>query len=87
MRNADNISELLKVTPDYIGFIFYDKSKRFVTDFPQVDIPSSIKKVGVFVNETIDEVIRKVSEYKLEAVQLHGDESVAYSRTKEVFIK
>ena len=68
MRNADNISELLKVTPDYIGFIFYDKSKRFVTDFPQVDIPSSIKKVGVFVNETIDEVIRKVSEYKLEAV-------------------
>ena len=80
MRNVDNISELLKLTPDYIGFIFYDKSKRFVTDFPQVEISSSIKKTGVFVNETIDEVLRKVLDFQLDAVQLHGDESVDYCK-------
>ena len=80
MRNVDNISELLKLTPDYIGFIFYDKSKRFVTDFPQVEISSSIKKTGVFVNETIDEVLRKVLDFQLDTVQLHGDESVDYCK-------
>jgi phosphoribosylanthranilate isomerase len=78
MRDSENINELLNLTPDYIGFIFYDKSKRFVADFPEVEIPLSIKIVGVFVNESIDEVVRIVSNYKLDGVQLHGDESVEY---------
>ncbi len=78
VRDSENITALVNLTPDYIGFIFYNKSKRFVTDFPQVIIPSSIKKTGVFVNETIENVIDKVSKYQLDAVQLHGDESVEY---------
>ena len=78
MRQAQNIKELINLTPDYIGFIFYDKSKRFVSDFPQVEIPNSIKKVGVFVNESIEEVVLKVLKYKLDAVQLHGDETESY---------
>jgi len=80
MRNSDNITELVKLTPDYIGFIFYDKSKRFVADFPEIKIPKSIKKVGVFVNETIEEITRKVVQYDLQAVQLHGDETPAFCR-------
>lgn len=80
MRDSENITELVKLNPDYIGFIFYNKSKRFVTDFPQVSIPSSIKKVGVFVNETIENVINKVSKYQLDAVQLHGDESASFCK-------
>jgi len=78
MRDAENISELVKLKPDYIGFIFYDKSKRFVTSFPEVEIPSEIKKVGVFVNEFIDEVIEILEKNNLDAVQLHGNESPEY---------
>jgi len=78
MRDANNILELIKLKPDYMGFIFYEKSKRFVTNFPEVKIPSEIKKVGVFVNETIDKVIEIVEKYKLEAIQLHGNESLEY---------
>jgi len=78
MRDAENISELIKLKPDYIGFIFYGKSKRFVANFPDVKIPSEIKKVGVFVNESIDDVIKIVEENNLEAIQLHGNESPEY---------
>ena len=78
MRDAENISELVKLKPDYIGFIFYGKSKRFVANFPEVEIPSEIKKVGVFVNETIENVLEIVEKHKLDAVQLHGNESPEY---------
>jgi phosphoribosylanthranilate isomerase len=78
MRDKENISGLMTLKPDYIGFIFYDKSKRFVADFPQIEIPSSVKKVGVFVNETFDEIIEIVKKYKLDFVQLHGDETPDY---------
>jgi len=78
MRDKENISGLMTLKPDYIGFIFYGKSKRYVSDFPQIEIPSSVKKVGVFVNETIDEIIEIIKKYKLEFVQLHGDETPDY---------
>ena len=78
MRDKENISGLLALKPDYIGFIFYDKSKRVVTDFPQMEIPSSVKKVGVFVNETIQEIIEKVNKHALDFVQLHGNETSEY---------
>ncbi|MDO9595485.1 MAG: phosphoribosylanthranilate isomerase [Lutibacter sp.] len=78
MRDKENISGLMTLKPDYIGFIFYNKSKRFVTDFPQIEIPSSVKKVGVFVNETIDEIIEIVKKYKFDFVLLHGDETPDY---------
>lgn len=78
MRNSENISGLLALKPDYIGFIFYAQSKRFVADFPQVEIPSSTKKVGVFVNETIEKIIEKANQYKLDFAQLHGDETPEY---------
>lgn len=78
MRDAENITELIKLNPDYMGFIFYDKSKRFVNEFPEVKIPSTIKKVGVFVNESIENVISLVEENNLDAVQLHGNETPEY---------
>jgi len=80
MRNSGNIQELVKLSPDFIGFIFYGKSKRFVTDFPKVSIPKSIKKVGVFVNETIENVIDLVLKNELDAVQLHGDETPEFCK-------
>jgi len=75
MRNAENISELVKLKPDFIGFIFYNKSKRFVEDFPPIKFPSTIKKVGVFVNEEINKIIEIVQNYNLNIVQLHGNET------------
>ena len=81
MRQAQNLKDLTTLNPDYIGFIFYDKSKRFVAEFPQVGIDESIHKVGVFVNETIENVIDIVKKHQLNAVQLHGDESVEYCET------
>lgn len=76
MKYADNIAEVAKLSPDYMGFIFYSKSKRFVgDDFTMPEIPASIKKVGVFVNESIENIEEKINKYKLDYVQLHGDES------------
>lgn len=78
MRTKENITSLLSIKPDFIGFIFYDKSTRFVSEFPKVDIPKSISKIGVFVNEKIVEIVRKVKVYQLDGIQLHGTETSAY---------
>ncbi|MEM6517006.1 MAG: phosphoribosylanthranilate isomerase, partial [Bacteroidota bacterium] len=68
-----------KLQPDYLGFIFYNKSSRyFEGKIPELS--SSIKKVGVFVNASIQEVTVKISEHDLDAVQLHGKESPEYCR-------
>ena len=69
-----NISEVATLDPDYLGFIFWEPSKRFF-DGRIPDLPESIKKVGVFVDATLEEIVEKVNTYGLRAVQLHGKES------------
>ena len=72
-----NTAEVATLQPDYLGFIFYGKSPRhFEGKIPE--LLKSIKKAGVFVDETIDVVIEKVNTYKLHAVQLHGNENPEY---------
>ena len=78
MRETENISILIDLKPGFIGSIFYNKSKRFVVDFPQNEFPESIKKVGVFVNEEILKVLKIVEKHRLDFVQLHGDETPEY---------
>lgn len=67
---------------DAIGFIFYPKSKRYITPDKAKSVseslPPLVHKIGVFVNEKIDEVNRIAKLVKLTAVQLHGDESPDY---------
>ena len=81
MKFPKNILEIGALQPDYMGFIFYPKSKRFVGEnFLNKSIgnlPKSIKKTGVFVNESVAIILDKVTKYNLDAVQLHGNESVA----------
>jgi len=73
MKYQDNINQVAALQPDYLGFIFYDKSARFFNDvIPQV--PNTIKKVGVFVDATLEEVNENIVKFDLQAVQLHGDE-------------
>jgi len=77
MRDKDNILEVAGVVPDYLGFIFYQSSPRYVGDdfeIPQ-GVDSKIKRVGVFVNESTELIVRLVKKHRLDAVQLHGEES------------
>jgi phosphoribosylanthranilate isomerase len=77
MKYPDNILELGTLLPDYMGFIFWEKSARY---FEAVipDLPKSIKKVGVFVQAAQEEILKKIAQYDLQAVQLHGQESVEF---------
>lgn len=78
MKDPANIEAVSALTPDYMGFIFYENTPRFVgVEFgiPN-NFPASIKRVGVFVNESIAVILNKVKHYRLDFVQLHGDESV-----------
>jgi len=77
MKYKDNIEAVASLQPDYLGFIFYSKSARhFNNSIPE--LPESIKKVGVFVDEELDIVTGKIKKYNLQAVQLHGSESPEY---------
>jgi len=82
MRESANISELLKLSPDFMGFIFFAKSKRDVADSLDAELlasfPDSTQKVGVFVNAELDFVKGKVEQFGLDMVQLHGDERPEY---------
>lgn len=80
MRDPENISEVLKLQPNYMGFIFYQKSSRYVGDafsLPPIDFDNT-ERVGVFVNHSIDFIFSQVNRYGLTAIQLHGDESVDF---------
>ncbi|MDT0541038.1 phosphoribosylanthranilate isomerase [Croceitalea sp. P059] len=72
-----NPETVAKLQPDYLGFIFWESSSRyFDKEFPS--LATGIKKVGVFVDEKIEEVIRLTLKHKLDAVQFHGNESIDY---------
>ena len=74
MREPSNIKNVLSLQPEFMGFIFYEKSPRFVEEFPSDINFGSTKKIGVFVNETIENITKAIANYKLDGVQLHGDE-------------
>jgi phosphoribosylanthranilate isomerase len=77
MKYPDNILEVSSLLPDYMGFIFWEKSSRYF-DGTIPALPGSIKKVGVFVNETLPIIIQKVLKHDLQVVQLHGKESLDF---------
>ena len=84
MRDTENVSGVVAACPDFLGFIFYPKSKRFVGFEPSPKVlsvvPDLVKKVGVFVDEAPEKVLEIYRNWKLEVVQLHGNESPEYCR-------
>lgn len=82
MRDRLNIQDVNAFLPDYMGFIFYKNSPRYVgADFKiPNDFPATVSRVGVFVNESLTVVIDKVRQHALDLVQLHGDESVEFCK-------
>jgi len=77
MRDAENIREVEALGIDLMGFIFWPKSSRYVSDCPSY-LPSNVKRVGVFVNENIEKVKQTAHDYALDFIQLHGSESPEY---------
>lgn len=77
MREAQNIKDVEALGIDWMGFIFWPPSKRFCSVKPDY-LPEQCKKVGVFVNASIEEVVDKVKEFGLDLVQLHGKEDRQY---------
>lgn len=79
MRSAENIQAVAELSPDFMGFIFYEKSPRSVINALDKEtlesLPKSIKKIGVFVNASYEEIKKQLAEYQLDGVQLHGSES------------
>lgn len=91
LKYEDNVKELSSLAIDYMGFIFYKKSPRYIDaqlsfDFIRT-LPSHIKKVGVFVNESCYSVLNTVAHYNLDYVQLHGDESEKVCAELKPFVK
>ncbi len=79
MRYSKNISDVAKLQPDYLGFIFYENSRRnFEGEIPVIS--NKIIKTGVFVNADYSFIIKKINKYNLKAIQLHGEESAEFCR-------
>ena len=83
MRDAENIREVEALGIDLMGFIFWTKSSRYVSERPAY-LPTKCKRVGVFVDEDIETVKRIADEYALDYIQLHGHESPDYIRALRV---
>lgn len=77
MREAENIREVEALGIDLIGFIFWEKSSRYISKRPAY-LPTKCKRVGVFVDEDIESVKRIADDYALDYIQLHGHESSDY---------
>lgn len=79
LRDPENIKAVTALKPDLIGFICYGRSPRYVTELSADlldSLPADIVRTGVFVNESFDNIVDKITEFDLGAVQLHGDEGV-----------
>ncbi|MGL5683038.1 MAG: phosphoribosylanthranilate isomerase [Marinifilaceae bacterium] len=75
MRNETNIREVEAIGIEWMGFIFYPLSPRYV-DMPPAYMPKQAKRIGVFVNETIENIQKTAQLYQLDGIQLHGDERI-----------
>ena len=81
LREAGNIEAVAALKPDYMGFIWYAQSPRYVYRLPEAilrSLPANIVKTAVFVNEHIDIVRALIHQFDFNAVQLHGQESPEY---------
>ncbi len=79
MRDPENIRAIEALGVDLMGFIFWPKSSRYVGERPAY-LPTKVKRVGVFVDDDIQNIKQKVEDFGLDIIQLHGQESPDYVR-------
>lgn len=88
MKYPENIQEIATLKPDYFGFIFWDKSSRKFDGAKIPELEPNCKKVGVFVDASIDEIQTKMETFLLHFVQLHGEETVNFCKeVKQLKVK
>lgn len=79
MTDRKNVELISRLNPDYMGFIFYPKSVRYVGKNPDPglfrEVPGSTARTAVFVNEYYERILEITNRYGIEVVQLHGMES------------
>nr|WP_115982501.1 MULTISPECIES: phosphoribosylanthranilate isomerase [Chryseobacterium] len=76
LTKLDQIHELILMNTDFLGFIFYEKSPRYVLNHLSLEQISKIKhkgKTGIFVNQTVNEICKITEKANLNFIQLHGD--------------
>jgi len=87
--DVQNVKEIAGAGADYLGFIFYPGSKRFVGKNPDTSlfcqVSSGILKAGVFVDEKADMILKTSERYNLDIIQLHGKESSDYCRSLKAY--
>ena len=79
MRDAGNIRQLEQLGIDWMGLIFWPSSKRYVSEVPSY-LPRQIKRVGVFVDASLEEIRQHVKDYRLDLIQLHGNEQPSLAK-------
>ncbi|MCZ8022599.1 MAG: phosphoribosylanthranilate isomerase [Cyclobacteriaceae bacterium] len=81
LRESENMQAIVDDRIDWFGFIFYSESKRFIGDFGHIaaEIPAE-KRVGVFVNESVEVIKKMVKQHQLASIQLHGDEEPSFGK-------
>lgn len=76
MRDADNIRAVAKTGVNWMGMIFWPRSSRHVADLSAANaIPCGIERVGVFVDQSCEDIIDIAEKCRLDVIQLHGKES------------
>lgn len=83
MRDPQNIRDIALLKPDFMGFIFYPPSPRYLASaeaFPFDSLKDTIT-TGVFVNATDSDIVNAIRSYKLKAVQLHGNENQEFCKS------
>ena len=86
LKHPENIAQVAALSPGYMGFIFYDRTPRFVASLPLDTlntIPSNITKTAVFVNESAENISQIIAKYNFDAIQLHGAESPEFCLTMD----
>ena len=85
IKSEDDIKVINEVLPDYIGFVFAGKSKRYISfdtaNTLKNKLDNRVKAVGVFVNEDIENIAYLVKNKIIDIVQLHGNEDESYINT------
>jgi phosphoribosylanthranilate isomerase len=75
MKYPENIDAVAALQPDYMGFIFYPQSPRYIGETEKNLATENVIRTGVFVNESADIIEELIDKYRLTAIQLHGNES------------
>ncbi len=78
MTNLQNIEAIAELSPDFLGFIFWEKSVRKCTLEHAPPLPEHIRRVGVFVNESLENIETKAENFGLAHIQLHGNETADF---------